>query len=220
PPVSQSPPWQELVIQRCPALERIEQPSKKRDYISPPREGIASPNDKKGKVVDRAEPQRHSPQGLTMMTRQGQSTSRGYQANHYSCSPSPVHHEESPARNYQESDEDDPRCPLTRDILRAPIPKGFERPPTLSAYDGLTDPDDQIASINATMDFLTVSGAIRCRLFPTTLRKGAMAWYHSLAPQSVSSWRDLADQFCRHFTGSQKQPKTEPVLAQNNLQIL
>ncbi|PNX63491.1 hypothetical protein L195_g061655, partial [Trifolium pratense] len=73
-------------------------------------------------------------------------------------------------------------------------------------------PDDHIASINATLDFLRVSGAIRCRLFPTTLRKGAMTWYHSLAPQSVSSWRDLADQFCRHFTASRKQPKTEAVL--------
>ncbi|MCI52362.1 hypothetical protein A2U01_0073606, partial [Trifolium medium] len=36
-----------------------------------------------------------------------------------------------------------------------------------------------------------VSGAIRCRLFPTTLRKGAMTWYQSLAPQSVSSWKDI-----------------------------
>ncbi|CAJ2644877.1 unnamed protein product [Trifolium pratense] len=146
------------------------------------------------------------------MARRGQSTSQGYQSDHYSRSPTPAHHDDSPARRSQESDEEDPRCPLTRDILRAPIPKGFERPPALPAYDGLTDPDDHIASINATLDFLRVSGAIRCRLFPTSLRKGAMAWYHSLAPQSVSSWRDLADQFCRHFTTSRKQPKTEAVL--------
>ncbi|PNX69561.1 hypothetical protein L195_g056784, partial [Trifolium pratense] len=71
PPASQSPPRQELVKQRRPALERIEQPSKKRDYVSPPREGIASPNGKKGKIVDRAEPHRHSPQGLTTMARRG-----------------------------------------------------------------------------------------------------------------------------------------------------
>ncbi|PNX63870.1 hypothetical protein L195_g061836, partial [Trifolium pratense] len=35
-----------------------------------------------------------------------------------------------------------------------------------------------------------------------------MAWYQSLAPQSVSSWKDLTDQFCRHFTASRKHPKT------------
>ncbi|PNX58956.1 hypothetical protein L195_g059446, partial [Trifolium pratense] len=138
--------------------------------------GIASPNGKKGKTIDRVEPRCHSPQGLTLIIRQGQSTSRGYQADHYSRSLTPVHQEDSPGRNSRENDEDDPRCPLTRDILRAPIPKGFERPPALPAYDGFTDLDDNIASINATLDFLRVSGAIKCRIFPTTLRKGAMAW--------------------------------------------
>ncbi|MCI67950.1 hypothetical protein A2U01_0089209, partial [Trifolium medium] len=47
----------------------------------------------------------------------------------------------------------------------------FERPPALPPYDGLTDPDDHISAINATLDFRRVSGAIRCRLFATTLRK-------------------------------------------------
>ncbi|PNX64686.1 hypothetical protein L195_g062238, partial [Trifolium pratense] len=93
-------------------------------------------------------------------------------------------------------------------ILKAPIPKGFERPPTLPAYDGLTDPDDHIANVNANLDFRNISGAIRCRLFPTTLRNGAMTWYQSLPPQSIHSWRDLTDQFCRHFTASRKHPKT------------
>ncbi|XP_045810472.1 uncharacterized protein LOC123904916 [Trifolium pratense] len=106
------------------------------------------------------------------------------------------------------SDEGDPRCPLSKDILRKHIPKGFERPPTLPAYDGLTDPDDHIANVNANLDFRNISGAIRCRLFPTTLRKGAMTWYQSLPPQFIHSWRDLTEQFCRHFTASRKHPKT------------
>ncbi|MCI92602.1 hypothetical protein A2U01_0113898, partial [Trifolium medium] len=54
----------------------------------------------------------------------------------------------------------DPRCPLTRDILRAPIPKGFERSHALPPYDGLTEPDDHISAVNATLDFRRVSGAI------------------------------------------------------------
>ncbi|CAJ2665932.1 unnamed protein product [Trifolium pratense] len=210
-PTSQSPPRQETVKQRRPALERIEQPGKKRDHVSPPREGISSPNVKKGKIVDRTPPRRHSPQGLSLMTKQGQSVSRSYHTDQFSRSPTP-NREGSPPLNSQEGDEEDPRCPLSHDILQAPVPKGFERPPALPAYDGLTDPDEHIASINATLNFLRVSGAIRCRIFPTTLRKGAMAWYHSLAPRSVSSWMDLTDQFCRHFTASRKQPKTEAVL--------
>ncbi|CAJ2629814.1 unnamed protein product [Trifolium pratense] len=187
-PASQSPPRQEVVRQRRPALERIEQPSKKRDHVSPPREGISSPIVKKGKTVDRTPPR-----------------------SQFSRSPTPER-EDSPPLNSHESDEEDPRCPLSRDILQAPVPKGVERPPALPAYDGLTDPDEHIASINATLNFLRVSGAIRCRIFPTTLRKGAMAWYHSLPPRSIVSWMDLSDQFRRHFTASRKQPKTEAVL--------
>ncbi|CAJ2662240.1 unnamed protein product [Trifolium pratense] len=210
-PTSQSPPRQETVRQRRPALERIEQPGKKRDHVSPPREGISSPNVKKGKIVDRTPPRRHSPQGLNLMTKQGQPASRSHHTDQFSRSPTPDR-EGSPPLNSQESDEDDPRCPLSHDILQAPVPKGCERPPPLPAYDGLSDPDEHIASVNATLNFLRVSGAIRCRIFPTTLRKGAMAWYHSLAPRSITSWMDLSDQFRRHFTASRKQPKTEAVL--------
>ncbi|CAJ2653396.1 unnamed protein product [Trifolium pratense] len=210
-PTSPSPPRQETVRQRRPALERIEQPGRKRDHVSPPREGISSPNLKKGKIVDRTPPRRHSPQGLNLMTKHGQPVSRSHHTDQFSRSPTPDR-EASPPLNSHESDEDDPLCPLSHDILQAPVPKGFERPPALPAYDGLTDPDEHIASINATLNFLRVSGAIRCRIFPTTLRKGAMAWYHSLPPRSIVSWMDLSDQFRRHFTASRKQPKTEAVL--------
>ncbi|MCI56163.1 hypothetical protein A2U01_0077414 [Trifolium medium] len=86
--------------------------------------------------------------------------------------------------------------------MRAPIPSGFEKPPPLGTYDGQADPDDHADNINTILNFRRVSGAIRCRLFPTTLSKTAMAWYQRLAPQSVSSWKDLAEQFCRHFTAS------------------
>ncbi|MCI85282.1 hypothetical protein A2U01_0106561, partial [Trifolium medium] len=44
----------------------------------------------------------------------------------------------------------------------------------LGTYDGQTDPDEDVDNINAILDFRMVSGAIRCRLFPTTLRKGAI----------------------------------------------
>ncbi|MCI80458.1 hypothetical protein A2U01_0101729, partial [Trifolium medium] len=71
-------------------------------------------------------------------------------------------------------DEEDYRCPLSKEIMRAPIPAGFGRPPPLGTYDGQTDPDEHIDNINVIIDLRMVNGAIRCRLFPTTLRKGAM----------------------------------------------
>ncbi|MCI95422.1 hypothetical protein A2U01_0116720, partial [Trifolium medium] len=56
------------------ALERLQQPSKKRDR-TPPREDMVSPV-KKGKSTDQPEQRRRSPQGLILMTKQGPSSSR------------------------------------------------------------------------------------------------------------------------------------------------
>ncbi|MCI87851.1 hypothetical protein A2U01_0109136, partial [Trifolium medium] len=68
---SRSPPRQETVKQRRPALEQIEQPSKKWDRTPPPREGGTSPTNQKGKTVDRPEQRRGSPQGLALMAQHG-----------------------------------------------------------------------------------------------------------------------------------------------------
>ncbi|XP_058746082.1 uncharacterized protein LOC131618952 [Vicia villosa] len=72
------------------------------------------------------------------------------------------------------SDEEDFRSPLSEDIRRVRLPRGMEKPPVLDQYDGTTDPDDHIRSIEAVMDYHVVRGSIKCRIFPTTLRKGAM----------------------------------------------
>ncbi|CAJ2665934.1 unnamed protein product [Trifolium pratense] len=198
-------------------LDRLERNQRFSRNNSPPRRTPTSQSPPRQETVKQRRPalerieQPGKKRDHVSPPREGQSVSRSYHTDQFSRSPTP-NREGSPPLNSQEGDEEDPRCPLSHDILQAPVPKGFERPPALPAYDGLTDPDEHIASINATLNFLRVSGAIRCRIFPTTLRKGAMAWYHSLAPRSVSSWMDLTDQFCRHFTASRKQPKTEAVL--------
>ncbi|CAK8533082.1 unnamed protein product [Lathyrus sativus] len=94
----------------------------------------------------------------------------------------------------------------------APIPHEMEKPPTLSTYDGTSDPDDHLEDIEAMLDYRNVRGGIKCRLFPTTLRKGAMTWYKSLEPESITSWRVLKDLFLKHFTASRRHPKTEAAL--------
>ena len=96
--------------------------------------------------------------------------------------------------------------------MAAQLPKGLEKPPPLGTYDGTSDPDEHIENIDALLDYRGVRGAIKCRLFPTTLRKGAMAWYKSLPDESISSWRQLGRIFSRHFTASRRHPKTEASL--------
>ncbi|CAJ2668233.1 unnamed protein product [Trifolium pratense] len=82
----------------------------------------------------------------------------------------------------------------------------------MDTYDGSTDPDEHIENLEALLEYRNVRGSIKCKLFPTTLRKGAMAWYKSLAPGSVDSWSDLCARFRAHFTSSRRHPKTEATL--------
>ncbi|XP_058745927.1 uncharacterized protein LOC131618783 [Vicia villosa] len=85
----------------------------------------------------------------------------------------------------------------------------MEKPPVLDQYDGTTDPDDHIRSIEAVMHYHVVRGSIKCRIFPTTLRKGAMTWYRNLPSNSIHSWTELKELFLSHFTASRRQPKSE-----------
>jgi hypothetical protein len=58
------------------------------------------------------------------------------------------------------------------------------------------------------LQYQRVKGPIRCRLFPTTLKKGPLDWYKSLPPGSITSWGQLCTLFSRHFTASRRHPKT------------
>ncbi|MCI51265.1 hypothetical protein A2U01_0072509, partial [Trifolium medium] len=88
------------------------------------------------------------------------------------------------------SDEERHIGPLTRRVMRVPLPVGLEKPPPLDTYDGSTDRDDHIENIKVVLDYRDVQGSIKCKLFPTTLRKGAMSWYKNLPPESIDSWRE------------------------------
>ncbi|KAK2435525.1 hypothetical protein QL285_020578 [Trifolium repens] len=185
--LSRSPPPQETAKQRRPALERIQPPSNKRGRTPPLREQRVSPTTKKGKVVEQP---RHSPQGLRNMERQGGTSSRPARDDYAYRSPTPVRRyiDDTIEVSPNGSEEEDSVCALSRDIMRVPIPAALERLPNLPSYDGLSDPDDHINNFNTILNFRNTSEAIRCRFFPTTLRKGALTWYTSLPPHSVFSW--------------------------------
>ncbi|XP_058741225.1 uncharacterized protein LOC131613585 [Vicia villosa] len=67
-------------------------------------------------------------------------------------------------------------------------------------------------NIDALLDYRGVPGAIKCRLFLTTLRKGAMTWYKSLPDESITSWKVLRKLFSIHFTASRRHPMSEASL--------
>ncbi|MCI48227.1 hypothetical protein A2U01_0069470, partial [Trifolium medium] len=83
---SKTPPRRLEVHNRRPVLERLHQPSKKRDR-TPPREDRVS-SSKKEKAIERTEQRHRSPQGLVLMAKQGPSSSLSRE-NHGHSNPTP-----------------------------------------------------------------------------------------------------------------------------------
>ncbi|MCI68649.1 hypothetical protein A2U01_0089910, partial [Trifolium medium] len=79
---------------------------------------------KKGKSTERPEQRRRSPQGLVLMAKQGPSSSK-IRGNQGHRSPTPLRGDAPPHHSPPGSDEEDSRCPLSKEIMKAPIPAGF-----------------------------------------------------------------------------------------------
>ncbi|MCI61269.1 hypothetical protein A2U01_0082526, partial [Trifolium medium] len=69
------------------------------------------------------------------MAKQGPSSSR-VRGDHGQNSPTRLRDNSPPRRSPHGSDDEEYRCPLSKEIMKAPIPAGFERPPPLGTYDG------------------------------------------------------------------------------------
>jgi len=77
----------------------------------------------------------------------------------------------------------------------------------MDLYGGTTDPDEHLENIEAVLTYRSVQGAVKCKLFVTTLRRGAVTWFKHLRRNSIDSWSDLCHEFTTHFTASRTQPK-------------
>ena len=75
----------------------------------------------------------------------------------------------------------------------------------MDSYDGTTNLDEHIEAI---LTYRSVHGTVKCKLFVTTLRRGAITWFKNLQRNSIDSWSDLCYEFTTHFTASRTQPKT------------
>jgi len=98
--------------------------------------------------------------------------------------------------------------PFTRRIRETSIPRRFEKLPHMDSYDGTSDPDENIKNIEVVLTYRAVRGAVKCKLFVTTLRQGAMTWFKNLRRNSIGTWGDLCHEFTTRFTASRTQPKT------------
>ncbi|GAU41106.1 hypothetical protein TSUD_139750 [Trifolium subterraneum] len=114
----------------------------------------------------------------------------------------------SPRRESPDSGDERHRGPLWRRIMDIPLPRKLEKPPSLDKYDGTTDPDEHIKSVETALDYRNMRGSIKCKLFPLSLVGGASTWWRSLPQGSIDSWDELCRMFKAHFTTSRRHPNT------------
>ncbi|GAU18440.1 hypothetical protein TSUD_231770 [Trifolium subterraneum] len=95
-----------------------------------------------------------------------------------------------------------------RHSARRESPSRLEKPPMLDKYDGTTDPDEHVQSVETALDYRNLRGSIKCKLFPLSLVRGASTWWRNLPPGSIDSWEELCRMFTAHFTTSRRHPKT------------
>jgi len=88
----------------------------------------------------------------------------------------------------------DRRHPFTDFIMDTPLPnkwKGFNR----DRYDGTTDPDEHMDAYTTHMSLYTTDDAVLCRVFPTSLKGGALSWFTKLPQNLVDCFETLVAKF-------------------------
>ena len=93
--------------------------------------------------------------------------------------------------------------PFSIEIQQASLPIGF-RMPTMTTYEGKTDPQDHLDAFNDQMDLLQVSSRARCRCFAVTLIATTKKWFRQIEPETVLSWTPFLGLFMRQFQGARK----------------
>ncbi|RYR59585.1 hypothetical protein Ahy_A05g025485 [Arachis hypogaea] len=89
--------------------------------------------------------------------------------------------------------------PFTKRILRAKLPKGFDKPTDMK-YDGTKDPQEHLTAFEARMNLEGAADAVRCRAFPVTLAGPTIKWFNALPNGSIANFHDIARKFIAQFT--------------------
>ncbi|XP_021612947.1 uncharacterized protein LOC110615414 [Manihot esculenta] len=69
----------------------------------------------------------------------------------------------------------------------------------MATYDRMGNPREHILNYKTFMELQTLSDALMCKVFPTTLTRPARAWFNSLDAKSIKSFGDLANVFISRF---------------------
>src|ERR1044072_422756 len=109
-----------------------------------------------------------------------------------------------------------PFQPFSEAIVALPIPEALNSL-KLESYDGTGDPTEHLASFNRRMLVLRVEEPFKCKLFPTTLKKTANAWFGSMPPISITKFSDFADRFVAQFSAKRAEKVITSALFETGL---
>ncbi|RVX19897.1 hypothetical protein CK203_005315 [Vitis vinifera] len=88
--------------------------------------------------------------------------------------------------------------PFCSHITHYKPPRGF-LVPKFSTYDGTNDPFDHIMHYRQLMTLDIGNDALLCKVFPASLQRQALSWFHRLPPNSVDNFRDLSEAFVGQY---------------------
>ena len=100
---------------------------------------------------------------------------------------------------------------FTAAVNSFPLPHKF-RMLHIDNYDGVKNPLNHLETFKTLMHLQGVADEIMCRAFPTTLKGATRIWFSRLAPNSVSTFKELSAQFIAHFIGGYRYKKSTACL--------
>ncbi|XP_072062149.1 uncharacterized protein [Arachis hypogaea] len=89
--------------------------------------------------------------------------------------------------------------PFTERMLRANLPKGFDKPTNIK-YEGTKDPQEHLRAFEARMNLKGVVDMIRFKAFLVTLAGPVIKWFKALPNDSISSFHDISRKIMAQFT--------------------
>ncbi|CAA0827112.1 Unknown protein, partial [Striga hermonthica] len=96
--------------------------------------------------------------------------------------------------------------PFSREILAAPLPNNFKE--TNLVYDGSSDPSRHVRTFENMAVLHGYSDSICCRAFLSTLRGGALDWFHQLPSGSIADFEDFASKLTNQYSSAVAHEKT------------
>ncbi|XP_057444372.1 uncharacterized protein LOC130736573 [Lotus japonicus] len=81
----------------------------------------------------------------------------------------------------------------------------------LETYSGKADPKEHLLYFNTKMVIRAASDAVKCRMFPSTFKGTAIAWFMTLPRGSITNFRDFSSKFLVQFSAR----KTKQVTIDN-----